>query len=60
MVNRDVIKIFAYDYPKDYQNQKVLWRFWRQGKKVEEIPVVMGERNGGGFFYFVEKNLFII
>ena len=47
MVNRDVMKIFAYDYPKDYPEPESVVAILRQRKKVQEIPVIMKERQGG-------------
>lgn len=47
MVNRDVMKIFAYDYPKDYPEPESVVAILRQKKKVEEIPVIMKAREGG-------------
>ena len=47
MVNRDVMKIFAYDYPKDYPEPESVVAILRRGKKVQEIPVIMKERQGG-------------
>ena len=47
MVNRDVMKIFAYDYPKDYPEPESVVAILRQKKNVEEIPVIMTAREGG-------------
>lgn len=47
MVNHDVMKIFAYDYPKDYPEPESVVAILRQKKNVEEIPVVMKAREGG-------------
>lgn len=47
MVNRDVMKIFAYDYPKDYPEPESVVAILRQKKNVEEIPVIMKAREGG-------------
>ena len=47
MTNRDVMKIFAYDYPKDYPEPESVVAILRQKKKVEEIPVIMKAREGG-------------
>lgn len=58
MVNRDVIKIFAYDYPKDYPEPESVVAILRQGKKVEEIPVVMRERNGGVSSISLKKSVY--
>lgn len=58
MVNRDVMKIFAYDYPKDYPEPESVVAILRQGKKVEEIPVVMRERNGGVSSISLKKSVY--
>lgn len=47
MVNRDIMKIFASDYPKDYPEPESVVAILRQKKKVKEIPVIMKERQGG-------------
>ena len=41
------MKIFAYDYPKDYPEPESVVAILRQKKKVEEIPVIMKAREGG-------------
>lgn len=58
MVNRDVIKIFAYDYPKDYPEPESVVAILRQGKKVEEIPVIMRERTGGISSISLKKSVY--
>ena len=68
LVNRDIIKIFAYDYPKDYPEPESAVAVLRRGKKVEEIPVIMRERNGGvssismkkSVYYMIKVSLAII
>lgn len=47
MVNRDIIKIYAENYPKDYAEPESVVAILRKGKKVTELPVVMRERDGG-------------
>lgn len=47
MVSQDVIKLFAFDYPKDYPEPESVVAILRRKKKVQEIPVVMKERQGG-------------
>lgn len=58
LVNRDVIKLFAYDYPKDYPEPESTVAVLRQGKKVEEIPVIMRERNGGVSSISMKKSVY--
>ena len=43
MVNRDVMKIYAKDYPEPESVVAIL----RKKKKVTELPVIMREREGG-------------
>ena len=47
MANRKVIEQFAKDYPRDYPEPESVVSIIRKGRKVEEIPVVMQERQGG-------------
>ena len=47
MVNRDIIKLFSEDYPKDYPEPESVVRIISKGKKVIEIPVEMNERSEG-------------
>jgi len=47
MINRDVIEIFAKDYPRDYPEPESVVAILRQKKRVKELPVVMRERQGG-------------
>lgn len=47
MVNRDVMRIYAESYPKDYPEPESVVAILRMGKKVKEVPVVMREREEG-------------
>ncbi|MCR5700795.1 MAG: glycosyltransferase family 2 protein [Lachnospiraceae bacterium] len=47
MVNRDIIKLFSEDYPKDYPEPESVVQIITMGKKVVEIPVIMNERTEG-------------
>ncbi len=58
MVNRDVIKIFANDYPKDYPEPESVVSLLRQGKKVGEVPVKMRERTGGVSSISISKSVY--
>ena len=58
MVNRDVMKIFAYDYPKDYPEPESVVAILRKNKKVEEIPVIMRARNGGVSSISLKKSVY--
>ncbi len=46
-VNKDIIKIFASDYPNDYPEPETLVKVIKKGYKVKEIPVKMRERQFG-------------
>lgn len=46
-VNKDIIKIFAHDYPNDYPEPETLVAVIKRGYKVKEIPVKMHERMHG-------------
>lgn len=67
MVNRDVMRIYAENYPKDYPEPESVVAILRKGKKVTEVPVVMRERREGtssihGFktvYYMVKVTLAI-
>ena len=47
MVNRDVMKIYAENYPKDYPEPESVVAILRKKKKVTELPVIMREREVG-------------
>lgn len=47
MVNRDVIRLFAKEYPRDYPEPESVVSLLKRGKKVVETPVIMKERQGG-------------
>lgn len=47
MANRSVIELFADHYPKDYPEPESVVYLLRQGKRVEEAPVKMRERENG-------------
>ncbi|MBS6396759.1 MAG: glycosyltransferase family 2 protein [Clostridiales bacterium] len=47
MVNRDVMRIYAENYPKDYPEPESVMAILRMGKKVTEVPVIMREREEG-------------
>lgn len=68
MVNRDIMQLFSNDYPRDYPEPESVVAILRKKKKVEEIPVVMRERNGGvssispkkSIYYMVKVTLAIL
>ena len=47
MIGKNVIKLYASDYPKDYPEPESVVTVLRKGMKVKEIPVVMKSRQGG-------------
>lgn len=47
MVNQDVMRIYAENYPKDYPEPESVMAILRMKKKVTEVPVVMREREEG-------------
>ena len=58
MVNRDIMNFFAHDYPKDYPEPESVVAVLRSGKRVEEIPVIMRERNGGVSSISLKKSIY--
>lgn len=68
MVGRNVLQIFAQEYPKDYPEPETVVGILRRGMKVEEIPVIMHEREGGvssismkkSVYYMIKVSLAII
>lgn len=47
MVDREVMRIYAASYPKDYPEPESIMAILRMKKKVTEIPVVMRQREEG-------------
>ena len=47
MIGKNIIKLYASDYPKDYPEPESVVAALRKGMKVKEIPVVMKSRQGG-------------
>ena len=47
MAGRNIIQLFAQNYPKDYPEPESVVAALRRGYVVQEIPVVMRERQGG-------------
>lgn len=47
MVNRRVIAEFSQDYPKDYPEPESVVTLLKRNRKVEEVPVLMNERENG-------------
>ncbi len=47
MINRDIMRMFAEDYPKDYPEPESVVTILKKKKKVKEIPVQMNAREEG-------------
>lgn len=68
MVGRNVLEIFADDYPADYPEPESVVAILRKKMKVKEIPVIMHDRTGGvssismkkSVYYMVKVTLAII
>lgn len=68
MVNRDIMKIYAEDYPKDYPEPESVVAILNMKKKVLELPVVMRERKEGkssisthrSMYYMIKVTLAIL
>jgi len=68
MIGKNVLQIFAEDYPKDYPEPESVVTILRRRMKVKEIPVIMHEREGGvssismkkSVYYMVKVTLAII
>ena len=68
MAGRNVIRLFADSYPKDYPEPESAVAVLNHGYKVEEIPVVMRARQGGvssinmkrSVYYMVKVTLAIL
>lgn len=68
MVNRKVMKMYAFDYPKDYPEPESVVAILRRKCKVKEIPVIMKAREGGvssispkkSVYYMIKVSLAIV
>lgn len=68
MIGKNIIKLYASDYPKDYPEPESVVAALRKGMKVKEIPVVMKSRQGGvssinpskSVYYMIKVTLAII
>lgn len=58
MVGRNVMALFAVDYPRDYPEPESVVAVIRRGMKVEEIPVIMRERSGGVSSISLKKSVY--
>ena len=58
MVNRKLLEKFTNEYPKDYPEPETAVKILRRGMNVEEIPVVMRERQGGVSSISMTKSIY--
>lgn len=58
MCNRDVIKLFSDQYPKDYPEPETEVALIRRGKKIEEVPVLMRAREEGVSSISLKKSVY--
>ena len=58
MIGKNVLAIFAEDYPKDYPEPESVVAILRRKMKVKEIPVVMHEREGGVSSISMKKSVY--
>jgi glycosyltransferase involved in cell wall biosynthesis len=56
--NRDVMRVCQYDFPKDFPDAPLLIALARRGFRLDEVPVVMRERQAGRSFYTLGKQLY--
>lgn len=68
MIGKNIIELYANDYPKDYPEPESVVAVLRRGMTVKEIPVVMRNRQGGvssinpskSIYYMVKVTLAIL
>ena len=68
MIGRNVMEIFSEDYPRDYPEPESIVAVLRKNMKIEEIPEVMLERQGGvssispkkSIYYMIKVTLAIL
>lgn len=58
MIGKDIIRLFAEHYPKDYPEPETAVTVLRRGYKVDEIPVIMKERQGGTSSITFKKSIY--
>lgn len=58
MVNREIMGLFAKNYPNDYPEPESVVAIIRKKKKVGEIPVIMYEREGGVSSISMKKSVY--
>lgn len=58
LVNREIIKLYAHDYPRDYPEPESVVAALNKGKKVAEVPVIMRERIEGVSSISMKKSIY--
>lgn len=58
MAGKKVIRLFADCYPKDYPEPESTVAALNHGYKIEEIPVIMRERQGGASSITMKKSIY--
>lgn len=58
MIGKNVLSIFAEDYPKDYPEPESAVTILNKGMKIVEIPVIMKERAGGVSSISLKKSVY--
>lgn len=58
MIGKNAIELFARDYPRDYPEPESVVAVLRRHMKVEEIPVIMHEREGGVSSISFKKSIY--
>ena len=56
--NRAVMGVCQHDFPKDFPDAPLLIALARRGFRLDEVPVVMRERQAGQSFYTLGKQLY--
>jgi len=56
--DRRVMEVCQHDFPKDFPDAPLLITLARRGFRLEEVPVVMRERQAGTSFYTLGKQLY--
>ncbi len=56
--NRAVMDVCQHDFPKDFPDAPLLIALARRGFRLDEVPVVMRERQAGQSFYTLGKQLY--
>lgn len=58
MVDKELIKFFAHEYPSDYPEPESIVAVLKRGYSVNEIPVQMSSRQGGKSSIDVKKSIY--